>query len=146
MIWGKLLEVFLCFSSISLNALSTSCCRGSSFSSSGTFHWACGLNISPLLPLWLLIFVLWACRGSHLIARSHIKAGSWYHFTLDRSWNGDGFLNAKQKIDIHCHIKIKHFFMAKTIMAKSKDKWQTREKHNHFMVEELISLICKELL
>ena len=36
--------------------------------------------------------------------------------------------------------------MAKITVAKSGDKWQVREKHNHFMVEEPISLINKMFL
>lgn len=36
--------------------------------------------------------------------------------------------------------------MAKITVAKSRDKRQVTEKHNHFMVEEPISLINKMFL
>lgn len=33
-----------------------------------------------------------------------------------------------------------------TTIAKSKDKWQTREKHNHFMAKKPSSSIYKQSL
>lgn len=56
------------------------------------------------------------------------------------------FLTLNEKWIYFYHVKIKHFYMAKTTIVKSRDKWQAREKYNHSMVKEPISLIYKMFL
>lgn len=81
MFWGKLLEVFLCFSSVSLTALSTFYCRCSFFSPLQVSLGLCSECFTSSSSLAggsfrrAVIFVLSAPWESHLVARSNIKAG-----------------------------------------------------------------------